>query len=195
MPFGLICVATLAGARAVSPGRDGGYPGGNTAEERNALVHLPTGTFNIASGLFSLESLTEGKLKTGVSANTLLSNRADQKTPIGFGALFRNTTCFSNTANGVFALFSNTASFNTASGAGALQSNTSGTNNIAIGIDASLATNGNDNTAIGTRALFSSTGDANTGRFQITVTKTRLVEYFAKNEQPDVGNLRFMRRG
>jgi hypothetical protein len=31
MPFVLMCIATLPGARAVSPAPDGGYPNGNTA--------------------------------------------------------------------------------------------------------------------------------------------------------------------
>src|SRR5215813_2225524 len=80
MPFVLMCVATLPGARAVSPAPDGGYPNGNTAEGQNALPHLTTGTFNTAIGLHSLESLTAGSFNTGVGARTLLSNTADQNT-------------------------------------------------------------------------------------------------------------------
>ena len=97
MPFLLICVATLPGARAVSPAPDGGYPNGNTAEGQNALLRLTTGTFNTAIGLNSLESLTGGNFNTGVGAKTLLSNRANQNTAIGFSALFRNTTGVGNT--------------------------------------------------------------------------------------------------
>src|SRR5262252_11176041 len=104
MPFVLMCIATLPGARAVSPAPDGGYPNGNTAEGQNVLLHLTTGTFNTAIGLNSLESLTGGKFNTGLGAKTLLSNRADQNTAIGFSALFRNTTGFANTAIGAFDL-------------------------------------------------------------------------------------------
>jgi hypothetical protein len=97
MPFLLICVATLPGARAVSPAPDGGYPNGNTAEGQNAFLRFTTGTFNTAIGLNSLESLTGGNFNTGVGAKTLLSNRANQNTAIGFSALFRNTTGVGNT--------------------------------------------------------------------------------------------------
>ena len=86
MRFVLMCVATLPGARAVSPAPDGGYPNGNTAEGQNALLHLTTGTFNTAIGLNSLESLTAGNFNTGVGAKTLVSNRASQNTAIGFSA-------------------------------------------------------------------------------------------------------------
>ena len=163
MPFLLMCVATLPGARAVSPAPDGGYPNGNTAEGQNALLHLTTGTFNTAIGLNSLESLTAGKFNTGVGAKTLLSNRADQNTAIGFSALFRNTTGVGNTANGASALFSNTdGSANTAIGTQALFSST-GDANTAVGRNALFSnTVGSANTAVGFDALFSnSTGNSN----------------------------------
>ena len=104
MPFVLMCIATLPGARAVSPAPDGGYPNGNTAEGQNALLHLTTGTFNTAIGLNSLESL------------------------------FMNTTGTTNTANGAFALSSNTqGGRNNAVGASALASNVTGFFNNAVG--------------------------------------------------------------
>src|SRR5215510_3213375 len=159
MPFVLMCIATLPGARAVSPAPDGGYPNGNTAEGQNALFHLTTGTFNTAIGLNSLESLTAGNFNTGVGAKTLPSNRAGLNTAIGFSALFRNTTGSGNTANGASALFSNTVgSANTAVGFDALFSNTTGNSNNAFG-PAALTDNttGGNNEAMGGSALHDNT--------------------------------------
>ena len=48
MPFVLMCVATLPGARAVFPAPDGGYPNGNTA---GALFNNTAGSNNIALGV------------------------------------------------------------------------------------------------------------------------------------------------
>jgi Chaperone of endosialidase len=163
MPFLLMCVATLPGARAVSSAPDGGYPNGNTAEGQNALLRLTTGTFNTAIGLNSLERLTGGKFNTGVGAKTFLSNRADQNTAIGFSALFRNTTGVGNTANGASALFSNmVGSANTAIGTQALFSST-GDANMAVGRNALFSnTVGSANTAVGFDTLFSNTtGNSN----------------------------------
>jgi len=91
--------------RAVTPARDGGYAGGNTAEGQAALLNLTSGTFNTAVGFFSLRALTEGKFNTAVGAGTLLANTADQNTATGAGALLSNTISSDNTANGAFALF------------------------------------------------------------------------------------------
>jgi hypothetical protein len=44
--IGIVCVGLLPTMQAVSPPRDGGYPGGNTAEGQNALSSLTTGGFN-----------------------------------------------------------------------------------------------------------------------------------------------------
>ena len=179
-PFVLMCVATLPGARAVSPAPDGGYPNGNTAEGQNALLHLTTGTFNTAIGLNSLESLRGGNFNTGVGAKTLLSNSAGQNTAIGFSALFKNTTGVGNTASGASALLSNTVgSANTAIGFDALFSNTTGNSNNAFG-PAALTSNttggnneamgdgalhdntiGNNNIAVGDGALFNNTTGSN----------------------------------
>ena len=165
IPFVLMCVATLPGARAVSPAPDGGYPNGNTAEGQNALLSLSTGTFNTAIGVFSLESLTEGNFNTGVGAGALLANTAIQNTATGAGALLNNTTGFSNTANGAFALFSNTtANVNTAVGMQALFNNTEGGGNTAIG-DQALVSNtiGGLNTAVGHGSFdHNTTGNQNT---------------------------------
>jgi len=149
----------------VNPPPDGGYPGGNTAEGQNALLSLqPSGIYNTAIGIFSLQSLTFGDFCTGVGAGTLLLNTANDNTATGAGALLSNTTGGLNTGNGAFALFSNTeGSDNTAIGERALFSNTTGEHNTASGLQALLNnTTGNDNTATGVNALASNTvGDHN----------------------------------
>jgi hypothetical protein len=83
----LAWVGLLPNAEAVSPAPDGGYPGGNTAEGRNALLSLTAGTYNTAVGLFSLMSNQEGQFNTGVGAGTLLANTGQQNTATGAGAL------------------------------------------------------------------------------------------------------------
>ena len=119
--FALGFLALSQMAQAVSPAPDGGYPGGNTAEGQAALLHLSTGTYNTAVGLFSLGSNTESGFNTAIGAGTLLANTADENTAVGVGALLSNTTGRQNTANGAFTLFSNTTgNFNTATGVKAL---------------------------------------------------------------------------
>jgi hypothetical protein len=181
IPFVLICVATLPGARAVSPPPDGGYPNFNTAEGQSALFSLTTGSANTAVGWFSLSTNAAGSFNTATGAGSLLFNTADQNTAfgaaallfnatginntaVGAAALSSNTTGEGNTANGAFALFSNTEGLvNTASGAAALSSNTTGSNNTAYGEEALENSNNNHNTAVGSSALRSNTtGSVNT---------------------------------
>ncbi|HEU0275161.1 MAG TPA: hypothetical protein VFQ83_11595, partial [Candidatus Udaeobacter sp.] len=74
----LLCLAVaLAGANAVTPPPDGGYPGGNTAEGQKALLSLTSGTYNTAIGLFSLLSLTDAQFNTATGAGALLANTAN----------------------------------------------------------------------------------------------------------------------
>jgi Chaperone of endosialidase len=161
----LACVALLPKAEAVVPPPDGGYPGGNTAEGKDALLHLTTGVHNTAVGFLSLKSDTTGGYNTAIGSGTLLANNADGNTATGTFALLNNTTGGLNTANGALALFSNTNGFvNTAVGYYALFSNTDGGANTATGVNA-LANNtsGDQNTATGHSALSSNTtGDDNT---------------------------------
>jgi len=160
----LACFAFPQRAPAVVPAPDGGYPGGNTAEEDLALGSLNTGIYNNAVGIYSLLSLTTGNFNTATGAGTLLANTADQNTATGAGALLSNTTGSLNTANGAFALFSNTnGSSNTACGTSALLSNTTGVSNTANGSAALQDTTiGDFNTAIGDNALsFNTTGSRN----------------------------------
>ena len=166
--FILIAVALTSGAQAVTPSPDGGYPGGNTAEGRNALFSLTSGGFNTAVGFFSLRSNTTGNFNTAVGAGALLANTGDtaaNNTATGAGALLSNTTGGDNTANGAFALSGNTTgNDNTATGVEALPSNTTGSSNVAYG-DFTLPHNtaGSDNIALGYRALENTTGSDNIG--------------------------------
>jgi hypothetical protein len=178
----LMSSALVPGVHAVSPAPDGGYPGGNTAEGKNALFSLTTGGYNTGVGFFVLRSDTTGSFNTGLGAGALLANSASQNTAIGAGALLSNTTGGANTATGGFALFSNTIGIdNTATGSGALLSNTAGlsntadgegalannitgNNNTAIGAEALLRNDaGSENTAVGTFALHNNTGSAGSG--------------------------------
>ena len=61
--------------RAVSAAPDGGYPGGNTAEGKNALLSLTTGGFNTAVGYLSLGTDNTGALNTGIGAGRSLRTR------------------------------------------------------------------------------------------------------------------------
>ena len=170
IPFVLVVLALFPGAQAVTPGPDGGYPGGNTAEGQNALLSLTTGTYNTAVGFLSLESDIAGRFNTAIGAGALLANVGDQlghgtlNTAIGAGALLSNTTGLDNTANGAFALFANaTGSGNTATGTAALQRNIVGGGNTAIGQAAlNENTTGSFNTAVGTAALLVASGSSNT---------------------------------
>ena len=52
----VVCVALAAVTQAVVPPPDGGYPNFTTAEGRNALKNLTSGSANTAAGLvFALE--------------------------------------------------------------------------------------------------------------------------------------------
>jgi hypothetical protein len=149
----------------VLPPPDGGYPGGNTAEGRSALLNLTTGEFNTGLGFSALKSNTGSSFNTAIGAGALFANTAFNNTATGAGALLSNTTGEANTASGAFALLSNTEGlFNTAVGAFSLRTNTTGVQNTAIGNSALVSnTEGNFNTAVGDTALFeNTTGDQNT---------------------------------
>jgi len=160
----LLCPAA-PNAFGVVPAPDGGYPGLNTAEGQNALLHLTTGSGNTALGWFSLDSVTTGSFNTGVGAGTLVLNTGDQNTATGAAALLLNTTGSFNAANGALALLSNTTgSYNTANGYQALYSNITGTQNTATGVSALYRnTTGDYNTGNGANALVNNTtGSQNT---------------------------------
>jgi hypothetical protein len=163
--FACFALSSAPNAFGVVPAPDGGYPGFNTAEGQNALLHLITGTANTAVGWVSLENVTTGSFNTGVGAGTLVLNSGDQNTATGAAALLLNTTGGNNTANGALALLNNTEGFNnTAIGNSALYSNTIGDGNTATGRSALQAnTTAVSNTANGYEALFNNTeGSGNT---------------------------------
>ena len=199
----IACLVLSPKAQAVSPAPDGGYPGGNTAEGRSALLSLTTGTYNTALGLFSLRSNATGNFNTATGVGALFLNTADQNTANGAGALLNNTIGIRNTANGAFTLFSNTTgienmangyqalfnntsgSENTANGAFALYYNTTGHDNAANG-QAALVNNisGNDNTADGVTALDNNT----TGSNNIAVGSTAGFNLTTGDFNIDIGN-------
>jgi Chaperone of endosialidase len=161
----LTCFRLIPNAQAVMPPPDGGYPGGNTAEGQDALLHLTTGVHNTAVGFLSLKTDTTGSYNTAIGSGTLRANRSDANTATGTFALLNNTGGRQNTANGALALLSNTSgNVNTAVGYSALVSNTVGFQNTAVG-DSTLGSNttGDNNTASGSAALSNNTtGDGNT---------------------------------
>jgi hypothetical protein len=159
MIFAFVCIGVLPTAQAVSPPPDGGYPGGNTAEGRGALLSLTTGGFNTGIGYLALRSNMIGSFNTAIGAGALLANTANENTATGAGALLSNTMGIDNTAHGAFALFSNiSGGENTAIGHFALFSNTGGALNTANG-EVALVNNttGFGNTAIGASGLANGT--------------------------------------
>jgi len=162
--LGCFALSPAPNAFGVVPAPDGGYPGFNTAEGQNALLHLTTGTANTAVGWLSLENVTTGSFNTDVGAGTLVLNSGIQNTATGAAALLLNTTGNFNTANGALALLNNTTgSNNTATGCFALQSNITGFQNTAIGFNALVNnTGGSRNIALGGNAGGAlTTGDDN----------------------------------
>ena len=65
-----------------------GYVGGNTAQGQNALLNLTSGTYNTATGCFSINSNKIGSFNTAVGAGTLFANTADANTVTGAGGAF-----------------------------------------------------------------------------------------------------------
>ena len=160
----LTCFRLIPNAQAVMPPPDGGYPGGNTAEGQDALLHLTTGLHNAAVGFLSLKTDTTGSYNTAIGSGTLRANNSDGNTATGTFALLSNIIGRLNTANGALALLSNTnGHFNTAVGSSALYSNIGGLANTAVGVSALYSnTIGDDNVAIGSSALSANTGNGNT---------------------------------
>ncbi|PYI49794.1 MAG: hypothetical protein DMF10_00620 [Verrucomicrobia bacterium] len=158
IPLILVCfgfMPQVSAAPDVSPPPDGSYPGGNTAEGRNSLLHLTTGQYNTALGWQSVTTLTTGSFNTGAGAGTLALNNGNENTASGAGALLLNTTGAANAANGALSLiFNSTGDDNSAFGDRALQNNTSGSNNIAMGSGAGFnLTTGDNNIDIGNEGV------------------------------------------
>jgi len=151
---------------AVSPPPDGAYPGANTAEGNDALLHLTTGSDNTAIGFQALFSNLSGHDNTALGFDALSSNTTGYaNTAAGVVALNSNSTGHDNTAIGVQALNNNNVGVsNTATGFAALGNNTSAGNNTATGFNAlRFNETGFRNTADGSQALYSNSGSNNVG--------------------------------
>jgi hypothetical protein len=93
--------------RAVTPPRDGGYPGRNTAEGQDALFNLTTGSANTAIGYQSLHSVTTSSGNTAVGDLTLASSNSINgvgSTAVGDHALAMSDSPFANIAIGAYGL-------------------------------------------------------------------------------------------
>jgi hypothetical protein len=166
--FTLICFALSPAAIALlpPPAPDGGYPGANTAEGNDALLHLTTGSDNTAIGFEALFSNLSGHDNTALGFDALNSNTTGYaNTAAGVVALSSNSTGHDNTAIGVQALNNNNVGVsNTATGFAALGNNTSAGNNTATGFNAlRFNETGFRNTADGSQALYSNSGPNNVG--------------------------------
>src|SRR4029077_9655154 len=64
----LLCFALLPRAQAVVPAPDGGYPGANTAEGKDALLNLTSGIGDTAVGHKALLHNTTGSYNVGIGA-------------------------------------------------------------------------------------------------------------------------------
>jgi trimeric autotransporter adhesin len=163
--FALGSLALLPNAQAVDPPKTPDpppLPVSNTADGQLALSGV-TGTYNSAFGIYACLSNGAANFNTGIGADALLVNTADENTAVGAGTLFSNTIGRFNTANGAFALFSSSeGDDNTAIGDRALLGNTIGGGNTAIG-NLALSSNstGGDNIALGSQAGINITGDNN----------------------------------
>src|SRR5229473_427352 len=123
IPFALACFALPPAARAVTPAPDGGYPGQNTAEGTDALIHLHPGIFgtdNTAVGFDALFTSENSFFNTAIGSQALSNaTSSEANTAIGYKTLAGNITGSFNTATGQQALGSNTTgSINTATGSG-----------------------------------------------------------------------------
>jgi len=161
--FVLAYFAFSSRAQAVlpSPTPDGFYPGGNTAEGKDALFNLETGAqFNTAIGFQALFRNTTGFWNTANGAGALHENIGGAfNTATGVNALRENQTGSHNTATGTAALRKNINGFwNTANGSGALHENIDGRYNTAAGVNALFSnTSGQQNSVCGAGALQTNT--------------------------------------
>ena len=114
-----------------------------------------TGSYNTATGVYSLYFNTTGSNNSAQGGSALQDNTTgNDNTTQGFQALYSNTTGSYNSAQGVYALQSNTTgNYNSAQGYNALQSNTTGNDNTANGVYSLYSnTTGSNNSAQGVNA-------------------------------------------
>src|SRR5438045_8427198 len=76
----LTCFRLIPNAQAVMPPPDGGYPGGNTAEGQDALLHITTGLHNAAVGFLSLKTVTTSSYNTAHGYGTLRAKTSNTNT-------------------------------------------------------------------------------------------------------------------
>jgi hypothetical protein len=141
------------------------YGSYNTASGFYSLSHNTTGFDNTASGAYSLSSNTTGQTNTASGYYSLYSNTTgNANSASGSQSLYFNTTGYNNTASGSNSLYFNTSGYeNTASGFVSLANNTTGYENTASGsYTLSANTTGNFNIALGHQAgYFLTTGSYN----------------------------------
>jgi hypothetical protein len=163
-PVALACFGLLSAAQAVTPAPDGGYPTSNTAEGKDALFSLTTGSFNTAIGAHALYGDTTGKANTAVGGWPLAMNTSgNRNVAVGQGALGTNTGS-GNVAVGFIALVQNQNSGNSSQALGfvALFNQQDGAFNNGFGGNTLYSNvSGDNNTAIGQGAGFNITGDGN----------------------------------
>jgi uncharacterized coiled-coil protein SlyX len=131
--MGIVCIALLPRAQAVSPPPDGDYGTGNIAEGLDALSSINRGLGNnTAIGADELcNMMMLGNTPYGCHA--LEGNTGRGNTAIGFLALEDSAMGNNNTAIGKIALYGSTGSDNIALGARAGAYHKAGNNNIYIG--------------------------------------------------------------
>ena len=161
----IVCFALSPQTRAVDPPHTPDphpLPLSNTADGDLALAGV-TGIYNSAFGIYALLSNGAAKFNTGIGADVLLSNTADNQTAVGAATLFEQYHRCEQHRMRTFALFYNTTGGdNNAVGANSLLFNVNGFSNNALGESALFAnTSGNNNTAIGDAALAGTTGSGN----------------------------------
>ncbi len=122
----------------------------STAEGKQALAGLTTGTSNTAIGNQALRSLTTGNYNTATGWYALRFTTGDDNVATGALALTSDTVGSQNVANGTAALTQDTTGGgNVAVGENALTSNVSGSNNVAVGNGALYFGSGDQNIALG----------------------------------------------
>ena len=153
----LTCFASSQQAQAVVPAPDGGYPGGNTAEQ--------VGLFSLGFKRFQHDHWSSqqwSKLtatNTAIGAGALLLNVAEQNTATGAGALINNTPGYPTRPPVPWPCPKQyTGNSNTAAGCYALTDNTTGDDNTARAVTGSRIIPPEMTTRPSVRALSNSTG-------------------------------------
>jgi hypothetical protein len=89
--IGIVCIGLLPGVQAVVPAPDGGYPGANTAEGKDALLNLTSGIDNTALGFQALFHNTTGNVNTAEGFRALFNNTSGVQNTTGSRGFRRNS--------------------------------------------------------------------------------------------------------